>query len=89
MNGLVLLGLLAIGVFTTMYVLVFNVFLSMYNENKKDFEQYKKRVYREYREFEAMANKRMEEQCKENERMTLVEAEDKEEAKKKASEQND
>lgn len=64
MNDLLLLGLLAIGVFTTIYVLTLSVVLVLYNKNKKDFKTFKKRTDREYREFEAMANKRMEEQRK-------------------------
>ena len=65
MNDLLLLGLLAIGVFTTMYVLTLSVVLVLYKKNKKDFETFKERTDREYREFEAMANKRLEEQRKE------------------------
>lgn len=37
----------------------------LYKKNKKDFETFKERTDREHREFEAMANKRMEEQRKE------------------------
>lgn len=65
MSDLLLLGLLAIGVFTTMYVLTLSVVLVLYKMNKKDFETFKGRTDREYREFEAMANKKMEEQRKE------------------------
>lgn len=65
MNDLLLLGLLAIGVFTTMYVLTLSVVLLLYKKNKKDFETFKERTDREYREFEAMANKKMEERRKE------------------------
>lgn len=65
MNDLLLLGLLAIGVFTTMYVLTLSVVLALYKKNKKDFETFKGRTDREYRKFEAMANKRMEERRKE------------------------
>ena len=62
---LLLLGLLAIGVFTTIYVLTLSVVLVLYKKNKNDFETFKERTDREYREFEAMANKRMEERRKE------------------------
>lgn len=65
MSDLLLLGLLAIGVFTTMYVLTLSVVLVLYKMNKKDFETFRGRTDRECREFEAMANKRMEEQRKE------------------------
>ncbi|PTI24000.1 hypothetical protein BU080_07825 [Staphylococcus warneri] len=65
MSDLLLLGLLAIGVFTTMYVLTLSVVLVLYKKNKIDFETFKERTDREYREFEAMANKKMEEQRKE------------------------
>lgn len=72
MNDLLLLGLLAIGVFTTIYVLTLSVVLVLYNKNKKDFETFKKRTDREYREFEAMANKRMEEQRKEMNKSRVI-----------------
>ncbi|MCR1798363.1 hypothetical protein NSA29_12570, partial [Staphylococcus warneri] len=65
MNDLFLLGLLAIGVFATLYVLTIIVALALYNKNKKEYEEFRDKVNKERREFEAMANKRMEEQRKE------------------------
>lgn len=65
MNDLFLLGLLAIGVFATLYVLTIIVALALYNKNKKEYEEFRDKVNKERREFEAMANKRMEGQRKE------------------------
>ena len=64
-NNLFILGLLAIGVFATLYVLTIIVALALYKKNKKDFETFKGRTDREYRKFEDMANKRREERRKE------------------------
>ncbi|MBM6506680.1 hypothetical protein ACO2FM_06820 [Staphylococcus pasteuri] len=65
MNDLFLLGLLAIGVFAVLYVLTIIVALALYNKNKKEYEEFRDKVNKERREFEAMAYKRMEEQRKE------------------------
>lgn len=65
MNDLFLLGLLAIGAFATLYVLTIIVALALYNKNKKENEEFRDKVNKERHEFEAMANKRMEEQRKE------------------------
>ena len=65
MNDLFLLGLVAIGVFAVLYVLTIIVALALYNKNKKEYEEFRDKVNKERREFEAMAYKRMEEQRKE------------------------
>lgn len=65
MNDLFLLGLLAIGAFATLYVLTIIVALALYNKNKKENEEFRDKVNKERREFEIMANKRMEERRKE------------------------
>ena len=65
MNDLFLLGLLAIGVFAVLYVLTIIVALALYNKNKKEYEEFRDKVNKERREFEAMTYKRMEEQRKE------------------------
>ncbi|MGE8022965.1 hypothetical protein ACQKNQ_01455 [Staphylococcus pasteuri] len=65
MNDLFLLGLLAIGVFAVLYVLTIIVALALYNKNKKEYEEFRDKVNKERRQFEAMAYKRMEEQRKE------------------------
>lgn len=65
MNDLFLLGLLAIGVFAVLYVLTIIVALALYNKNKKEYEEFRDKVNKESREFEAMTYKRMEEQRKE------------------------